>query len=78
MKFHMSKDPLGNEVGPTMAALLYYYHSQIIQNPTANADLCIVYDVRDKVSHVATGKHTRLLRQVQDACSMIESIWPTL
>ncbi|WP_437720966.1 hypothetical protein [Sorangium sp. So ce861] len=78
LKFYMRKEPLGGNTGPAMAALLYYYQSQVLGLQNAHPAYCVVYDVRVGVPYVATGSYTRLINQVQAACSMIHVIWPTL
>lgn len=76
VKFYMRKDP--TSVGPTMAALLYYHRSQVIQDPDTDPELCVVSDVQSGIFYTASGNYQRLLQQAQTACNVIAAVWPTI
>lgn len=76
LKLYLRRDP--TTVGPMMAALLYYHRSKVALDPDVDPALCAVTDVQTGVVHAATGSYQRLWNQVNHACQVIASVWPTL
>jgi hypothetical protein len=75
-KLYFRKDPL--TTGPALAALLYFHRSQVLGDSMADPSLCAVTDVQSGLVYTATGSYQRLLGQVQNACKVIESLWPSI
>lgn len=76
VKLYLRKDP--TTVGPMMAALLFFHRSQIACDPDVDPALCAVTDVQAGMVYSATGSFQRVVAQVQAACQVIASVWPSI
>lgn len=78
LKFHFAKDALSPDVGQQMSNLLYYFQREVVSDDSANANLCIVHDVRSDIEYRAGKNFKRMLKNVESACEFIKVMWPTL
>ena len=79
IKFYVSKSrELRADVGKWMASLLYRYMSDRLGDAAADPDLCCVYDVRQDEHHWATKSQKRLFQHIENACILINAVWPRL
>jgi len=80
LKLHFNQDPLPRGVGKSMATLLFHYLSNVVQESSANAKYCLVYEVRSSKCHVAkTGAMSAsALQQVRAACMLATAMWPQI
>jgi hypothetical protein len=78
LKLYFAKAELSPDVGQQMANLLYYFQHEIAGDDSANANLCIVHDVRGDVEYRASKNYKRMIRNIESACEFIRVIWPTL
>jgi hypothetical protein len=77
MKAHFAKDSLARGVGASMAALLWFYKTEILREQAVASRNCLVYEVRNGHLHVC-GSPNRLLANASAACRVIVALWPTL
>lgn len=79
MKFYCTKSrELKAEVGRWMASLLYCYSQTVLNDTDAHPDLCMIYDVREDEYYEAGKSYKRLYQNVESACQIIASLWPTV
>jgi hypothetical protein len=77
-KFYMKRDHLDEEVGASMASLLFYYESHVLGQQSTQAAYCMVWDVRAGIPHIAGGSHRRMIGQLQNTCALVAALWPTI
>ncbi len=79
LKFYFGKtEKLSPDVGQQMANLLYYFQREVLDDASADANLCIVHDVRQDAEYRATKNYKRMLKNIESACEFIKALWPTL
>jgi hypothetical protein len=78
VKFSFTKDSLARGVGSTMAALLWFHRSQILQLPNVTATACVVYEPRAGAVYRPGTNPQGQVNLAQATCSMIATLWPTL
>lgn len=66
---------LAESVGRMMAALLYYYGAEHLADADYKSSLCQLVCIRDGDVHVASGRHKRLMENVEAACDEIRALW---
>ena len=79
IKFFVAKSrELRAEPGKWMASLLYRYMLDQLHDPSVDPDLCCIYDIRQDEHHWATKSHKRLFQHIENACLLINAVWPRL
>jgi hypothetical protein len=77
LKAYFPKERLARGVGPTMAALLFHYKTQVLGQKNVSPRHCVIYEVRTGSLHACTNP-TKLLPNAKVACQLIAALWPTL
>lgn len=78
LKFYFPNRDLDQQVGRWMASFLFQYLQTVAGVTDAHPDLCVVYDVRQDVSHYASRSFATLFRNVEHACREIAAVWPAV
>lgn len=78
MKVFLNKDPkIDGDLGKTMATLLYYFLDEVA-GEDVDPGLVTVLESRKGAEHQASPSTTRLLKNVEDTCFMVGSVWDRL
>lgn len=79
LKFYCPKSrELDAEVGRWMASFLFHYSHKILADGDADPNLCMIYDIRADEYYEAGKSYKRLFQNVESACVIIASLWPTV
>lgn len=77
-KFSFTKEALPRGVGTTMAAILWFYRSQVLKLNNAIPSACLVYEPRAGAVYRPGANPTNQANQAIATCTMIATLWPTL
>jgi hypothetical protein len=77
-KFSFTKTPLARGVGSAMAALLWYYKSEIEGVRGVSLQHCVVYEPRLPWIHRPGRNPAGQVAEAELACTIIAALWPAL